>query len=156
VGANGHLSGGLQYSPQFFSPCQTTGMRPLHQAIHRTVTAAVARPGPLVSCADSLRIVSPAIIGALHRLIDDFGHDPISPLPAGVHLFFEPVIQESYSLMCRVGSTRLARPRLASALSLNRSTPPFHGTGRPYNFFSLAAVWTLGASFHCRAPTIKH
>jgi len=120
------------------------------------VPAAVARPRPLVSCADSLRIVLPAIIGALHRLIDDFGHGPNSRLPAGICLLLEPVMQEFHSLMCRVGSARLARPRLASALDRNRSTPPFHGTGKPDNFFSLAAVRTHGAPSHCRAPTIKH
>jgi len=40
------------------SPSPSSGMRPSHSMIHRTMLAAVARPRPLVSCADFSRIYS--------------------------------------------------------------------------------------------------
>jgi len=88
-------------------------MRPLVTIAHRTVLAAVACPRPLVSCADPLSIVLPVVIGAPHQLIDDYGHDPIYPPPAGIYLLFELIIQEfTPGVWGRIGLAGQAKARI--------------------------------------------
>jgi len=50
-------SGGLQNWSSISSPSPSSGMCPSHATAHRTMLAAVARPKPLISCADLSRIL---------------------------------------------------------------------------------------------------